>query len=339
LKETGPRLSPTEVTNWLALMLSVYLGNKDFANWLINLVARDDLSIALDLHALRESTPSGQTVVERFLNFFRKHNSGAGALFTGDFDQRPDISFFHPSYQPSPDYLEAKLILEQMPDADLLAALLASCAVPNNKSIIDIELWNNVVPPKLSDLLRDFGKELEVVELSSGVRISKRVLLLDVLSEVFPGIRRNHHLQDRVVNLRWLTAYVLAFAFGGRLPNLGELKEAYEKPEIVLFAFDSLETHESEQIFQRDEWLDNLYSSEGRVEIRGQEEFEGSYPKFFDRFMSKVMIRRAAPRHRGSKSEVWLDLERGLGDSEPIETTNVNPSRKQFATCRIVFDK
>jgi hypothetical protein len=262
-----------------------------------------------------------------------------GMMLRYSFDKVENRRVRPPYNYKKPDYQKAKSLLEQIPDADLLAILLASCATPDNKDIIDLELWNSVVPAVISDGLHSLGEQLKgtAVKLNDKVSISQRVLFLDQLVEIFPGIRRNQRLQRRLLKVRWLTAHVLAFACGGRLPTFQEAKDAYATPEIKDTAFDSHEISEGEELLTRSEWLGVPFPLKGRE--FGVASFKSIPPGFFNRSMSKIIVRRVEPGRDIDPSEVRIDLDPGLVDTDPVKESTINPHPKQFATFRIVFEE
>jgi hypothetical protein len=331
--DTRKRVSRKAVASWLALVFSCYLGDREYCDWLIDWVSRIDISVGLDLHALRTTEPSGRTLPERLLACLDARRRTLHGLFNYGFD-RPRVDAAAATRRLQEDQTEVREILRELLDPDVLAALVVA-ATPRDEQVVCPRVWHSMVPDTVLADLQQLSSRLrdDAVTLDNGQSVTRRVLLVDDFALALPGIARTHDSPHGAAYTRWLTAHVLAFACGGRLPHWAELAALYRKPEIVRIAFDAKEEPERHALRGRFEWL----MAPDPEQLCG-DAFGDRGARHSLRPAARVCVART--KAAGDPDGVWLDGVQGTTDAVLLRPpTEVVPHPGQFGAFHVVFPR
>lgn len=318
------------MTSWLALLISVNVATEDIASEIVDMAASVDMPLAMDLYAILSLRHGQQSrpVLSKVLRWIQEQGSTVPVLYPGPLDPedaRPQN--FNVAWLSDAKPYHTKGFLRQMPDADLLTTLLIASSIPLDRQLLDEDLWQEVIPSGITNALRKLGTRLRIesIHTTNGILISKSVLLISDLMKAFPGMRRSHRPADKVARVSWLTATILAFGCGGRLPTKEEAQALVEEATIQQIALGPREIafeYKALEPLDRMEWL-----SDPKQPVIMGHEFQRNPPVFFDRLVQ-----------RGH----WYRSEgvRSLADSLTIEKDDVTakPQRGQLAALRLVFD-
>jgi len=239
----GARRPGSAVTSWLAVLTCVRLADPSNVGHLLDQISYQDFSMALDMYSLCDRKGNTKTNVDAVLRFVQEHGSSVPILFHCSFDLPGFQSIPLPGRTRAPNYPQAQLLLERLPDEDLLAVLLAACVHPPDTSLLDPELWQRVVPVEMRKSLRALGAELraDAVPVGNRVKVSRSVVTVQALMQPFPFIGRHHPSTELFARLPWLTALVIGFGCEARLPRMDELRRLMEMREVRDQILDSEE--------------------------------------------------------------------------------------------------
>lgn len=322
----------TEVTAWLALMMSAYFAKTRTANQMINAVARIDLSIALDMHASRnrdyfDRNIAGNTTTEKMFSHGHEHGNSVPVQYVTPLDRavdrrrpvNPDLN------RSTADTSRARALFRSVPDLDLLATLLASCAIPGDKPLSDPDLWRGIVPSLVTEQLRVLGESFRrnSIQTRSGTRVSVDVLKIEDLKPIFPNIGRITRHDHHVLEFSWLTAYVAALGCGAHLPSQEELMEIFDDRRLQENCLGIKEVSGNSrglQALARFEWLRQPASG-----MLSGADFVGTTPRLFHRSVSKAYVFRRSS-HQPQKCHVSFGVR-----------VTAEPGRTQLAACRLAF--
>ena len=319
-----------QLTSWLALLVSVHEApDGAAAAGIINDVGALDANIAFDLHAIRTQVTRPdvpvEDVVRRFLEHGRSHGNAIPLLFPASMDFYPHPH--GPLIGPPPLITSGSEIIGSMPDAEVMATVLASCSIVAECDLL--ALSHAVMLPTMRLHLQAVGTRLRrdairIREQPHGrhVYVSMRPLSIEDLEPAFPGIRRYHRRGTRTALVPWLSAYLLAAAVGGKLPTEGQFRRIAADPRVQSTVIDNTAPSLPMLPHFNSEWL---VSTSPPDPVRGSE-FQGERPSFFDRRVAKANWQQPDLRMQ----VVFADV--------PSAELTARPDREKLAACRVVFE-
>lgn len=235
---TIDNLSSKELLGFLTLLYSTLLfriqNKAENISVLLDSIIQVDPSIAMEIYLFHQPQKRNRildgTLIDRYLKFISVHGNELSLTFAFNREKHEILT---QSLQISPNYTEGKELMS-LRDLEVFTTIWCSCTIPKNLRFEAQEVKDKLLTSDMYNALLAIGTELkrDTVTLSTGGTISTKAVNINQLSVLFQNIGRYSRISDDLVHCHWLSAHLLAFLVGGRLPKYNEIKEAFRQPSI-----------------------------------------------------------------------------------------------------------